>query len=155
NANIGVNPNLGPLQNNGGPTQTQLPAVGSKAIGNGLNSAGVTTDQRGRGFSRSFGTGADIWAVTVQLVNLFVPTAINSGPGSLRQAIGDANANPGPDSIIFDSAFFYTPRTIILTSGSLVVSDIVAINGPGSALATISGNNADRVFNFTTATANS
>ena len=45
-----VNPNLTPLGNYGGPTQTILPQPGSKAICGGRASnipAGVTTDQRG------------------------------------------------------------------------------------------------------------
>ena len=45
-----VNPNLSPLGNYGGPTQTMLPQPGSAAICGGLASnipAGVTTDQRG------------------------------------------------------------------------------------------------------------
>jgi CSLREA domain-containing protein len=155
NANIGVDPNLGPLQNNGGSTQTQLPAVTSKAIGNGTNPAGVTMDQRGRGFPRSVGGVIDIGAVTVRPTNLLVTNALDSGPGSLRQAIVDANANPGPDTISFDPAYFNMPRTITLTTGQLIASDRVTINGPGLALATVSGNNADRVFNFAFTAANS
>ncbi len=45
-----VNPLLGPLQNNGGPTQTMALLPGSPAIGAGsvaLIPAGITTDQRG------------------------------------------------------------------------------------------------------------
>jgi hypothetical protein len=39
-------PKLGPLQNNGGPTQTMAPAAGSPAIDTG-SAFGQTTDQRG------------------------------------------------------------------------------------------------------------
>ena len=45
-----LNANLGPLANNGGPTQTMLPLTGSPAIDAGSNSlipSGITTDQRG------------------------------------------------------------------------------------------------------------
>ncbi len=45
-----VNPLLGPLQNNGGPTETMAPLPGSPAIAAGsvaLIPAGITTDQRG------------------------------------------------------------------------------------------------------------
>ena len=48
-------PLLGPLQNNGGPTQTMAPLPGSPAIDAGNNRLippGVTTDQRGTGFPR-------------------------------------------------------------------------------------------------------
>jgi hypothetical protein len=54
-----TNPNLGPLQNNGGPTQTMALAPGSPAINTGVNTLAVdtsnnplTTDQRGTGFAR-------------------------------------------------------------------------------------------------------
>jgi CSLREA domain-containing protein len=42
-----TNPKLGPLQNNGGPTHTELPKTGSPAIDKGLNSACPKVDQRG------------------------------------------------------------------------------------------------------------
>jgi hypothetical protein len=41
-----ANPQLGPLQNNGGPTMTMALQPGSPAIGAGMAIAGVTTDQR-------------------------------------------------------------------------------------------------------------
>src|SRR5262245_35735363 len=48
----------------------------------------------------------------------------DSGTGSLRQAILDANANPGTDAIDFA-----TTGTIALTSGQLDISDSLTING--------------------------
>ncbi|MBK8536972.1 MAG: DUF4214 domain-containing protein [Candidatus Competibacteraceae bacterium] len=57
---------LGDLADNGGPTQTLLPVVGSPAINAGDNTlipAGVTTDQRGVGFPRIVNTTVDIGAV--------------------------------------------------------------------------------------------
>jgi hypothetical protein len=44
---VNTNPLLGPLANNGGPTQTMALLQGSPAIGAGVVVAGVTTDQRG------------------------------------------------------------------------------------------------------------
>jgi CSLREA domain-containing protein len=43
----GVDPQLGPLADNGGPTETMLPADTSRAIDQGL-AQGLTTDQRGQ-----------------------------------------------------------------------------------------------------------
>jgi hypothetical protein len=65
-----------------------------------------------------------------------VTNANDAGPGSLRQAILDTNATPNADTIAFDPTFFATPRTINLTS-ELLISDNLAINGPGSSLLTI------------------
>lgn len=47
----GVDPQLGPLQDNGGSTYTEAPALTSPVIDCGT-SAGATTDQRGAGFDR-------------------------------------------------------------------------------------------------------
>lgn len=60
---IGVNPLLGKLGNNGGPTQTILPAANSPVIDAGSNPDNLTTDQRGIGFARVIGTSADIGAI--------------------------------------------------------------------------------------------
>jgi hypothetical protein len=65
-----------------------------------------------------------------------VTNANDSGPGSLRQAILDTNAVPTADSISFDPTLFATPQTINLTS-ELLISDNLAINGPGSNLLTV------------------
>lgn len=41
-----------------------------------------------------------------------VTNRLDSGPGSLRQAIIDANANPGADTITFSQAVQDSPSTI-------------------------------------------
>lgn len=70
----------------------------------------------------------------------------DAGAGSLRQAILDANAAAGPDSITFDPTAFALPQTIVLTSGQLTIEESVTVTGPGLALATVSGNKTSRVF---------
>jgi CSLREA domain-containing protein len=57
-----INPLLGPLQLNGGPTRTRALLPGSPAIDHGFNPAGLTFDQRGSPFLRAFGGGVDIGA---------------------------------------------------------------------------------------------
>jgi hypothetical protein len=57
---VTANAKLGPLANNGGPTQTHLPAIDSPAIGTGLAN-GLTTDQRGG--PRTIGANTDIGSV--------------------------------------------------------------------------------------------
>ena len=66
----------------------------------------------------------------------------------LRQAIAQANADGGGDTIAF-SSLFNTPQTITLTGGQLELSGTTApttITGPGANLLSVSGNNASRVF---------
>src|SRR5207302_280576 len=69
---------------------------------------------------------------------------------SLREAIGLANVNPGADTITFAPAL--NGQTITLTTGELQVSDDVTITGPGANLLTVSGNNASRIFTFSSGT---
>ncbi len=67
----------------------------------------------------------------------------DSGTGSLRQAI--ANANPG-DTIQFDSSL--ANQTITLTTGQLEIKKDLIIDGANAANITISGNNASRVIDL-------
>jgi hypothetical protein len=73
-------PKLGPLANNGGPTQTRLPQTGSPlidAIPTGScqadGASGITADQRG--VSRPQGPGCDIGAVEVEVAGPAAPVA--------------------------------------------------------------------------------
>jgi hypothetical protein len=61
---INTDPKIGPLQNNGGPTFTHLPAPDSPAIDG--SDPGLSMDQRGPGFVRVVNGRADIGAVEVQ-----------------------------------------------------------------------------------------
>src|SRR5262249_53534847 len=65
------------------------------------------------------------------------------GPGSLRQAVLDANAHPGADLIQFAPGLH---GTLTLTSGELAITDSVDISGPGANELGVSGNNASRIF---------
>jgi hypothetical protein len=63
---VGVDPLLGPLQNNGGPTLSHALFLGSPAVNQGDNSLSIVgTDQRGFGFPRIFGGTVDIGAFEV------------------------------------------------------------------------------------------
>lgn len=67
----------------------------------------------------------------------------DAGPGSLRRAVLDANAEAGHDRILI------LPQVngpIVLTSGPLRITDDLTILGTGADGATISGNRASRVF---------
>ena len=69
----------------------------------------------------------------------------DGGLGSLRAAIASANTNPGADVIAFAAG---VRGTVALTSGELVITDALRIDGPGSGRLAVSGNNASRVFNI-------
>ena len=64
-----------------------------------------------------------------------VTNTSNSGPGSFRQAVLDANLAPGPDTVSFA-----VEGTIRLTSGAIIVAATLAIEGPGADRLTLSGN---------------
>jgi hypothetical protein len=142
-----INPQLGPLANNGGPTQTQALLLGSPAIKAGSNPNNLTTDQRG--LPRTSGGATDIGAFEVQYFSsLTVDTVVdendgNFSPGdiSLREAI----AFIAPDGTI-NFAASLTGGTITLSLGQLLIDQSLTINGLGASNLTISGNNASRVF---------
>ncbi len=95
-------------------------------------------------------------ACAASRANTFTVTTLNdSGMGSLRQAITDANANAGADSIVFASGL---TGTIALTSALPNLTDDVTLNGPGAKLLTIarssaSGTPAFRIFTIDADTA--
>lgn len=115
----------------------------------------------------------NLWGPPIQ--TLVVTNLNDSGAGSLRQAILDANANPGYDVITFQFENAATVRqgqavtvnlaagaiggiaaaigggtanTITLTSGPLKITDSLAIIGPGQNQLTVSGGGASRVFSI-------
>ena len=65
-----IDPWLGPLQDNGGPTQTMALLPGSPAIDAGSDAIaqalGLSTDQRGPGFPRILGRAVDLGAFEAQ-----------------------------------------------------------------------------------------
>jgi hypothetical protein len=76
----------------------------------------------------------------VLLSTLNVSNINDSGAGSLREAVNQANSDNGPDTINF-SDLFNTPQTITLAAGTLTLTDkaTTTITGPGANLLTISG----------------
>jgi CSLREA domain-containing protein len=160
---INTNPNLGPLANNGGPTQTIALNTGSPAIDQG-KAFGLTIDQRG--YPRptdnpsipnaSGGDASDIGAFEVDLAqngsaSIVTTTADHDdglcgiGDCTLREAINAANAASGPNTITFASG---TTGTITLQAalGALNISSDTTIIGPGARTLAVSGNSVTRVF---------
>jgi uncharacterized repeat protein (TIGR02543 family) len=81
----------------------------------------------------SFPVGAATYTVT----NLD-----DSGPGSLRQAVLDANASFVSDTINFDSSL----NGAITLTNQITITDKLTINGSGADKITISGNKKVRIF---------
>jgi hypothetical protein len=82
------------------------------------------------------------------LSTVTVSNTNDSGSGSLRAAVSQANADGGGDTIVF-SSLFNTTQTITLTGGQLELTGstgTTTIQGPGANLLVVSGNNATRVF---------
>jgi len=160
-----LDPLVGPLQDNGGPTFTAALLPGSPAIDAGRK-GGPDTDQRGR--PRPYdnlaipnsvgGNGCDIGAFEVgvrEVANLVVFNNNDSGAGSLRQAIANVSVYAVP-TITFAP---HVTGTITLTSGELAINVSTTIVGPGASnlavngnLTTPNGSGASRVFNITSGT---
>ena len=89
---------------------------------------------------------ANLGQLNANIAASFLVTNLNdSGPGSLRQAVLDANASPGYDAINFQLGL---AGTIILNSGKLHITESLTVNGPGADVITVSGNNASKVFDI-------
>ena len=78
------------------------------------------------------------------LATFLVNSIDDSGAGSLRQAILDANDEPGADTIRFAASV--RGEEIVLTSGELTITDDLTVRGPGSGKLTVSGGDASRIF---------
>lgn len=115
-----INPKLGALANNGGPTQTMLPLSGSPALGAGsiaLIPSGTTTDQRG--LPRTSGGKVDIGAVEIQST---LSTASIAG-----EIYNDGNADGKLDGGEFGLASWtvdlYLGTTLVKTATSDIQGD--------------------------------
>jgi len=73
-------PLLGPLRDNGGPTQTHALLSRSPAIDKGANPAGFASDQRGAPFARISGSLADIGAYEVQQSDIIFNSEFDGCP---------------------------------------------------------------------------
>ncbi len=143
-----ANPLIGPLQNNGGPTDTQALLPDSPAIDKG-HASGLNRDQRGvtrpvdspTVTNASGGEGSDIGAYEVQADQLAgcnggiyqVQNNNDSGAGSLRAGIQGVYTCQG-------STITFAPSVrgvITLTTGELLIVRALNIIGPGANLLAI------------------
>jgi Bacterial Ig-like domain (group 3)/Putative Ig domain len=128
-------PLLGALANNGGPTHTMVPAVGSPAVnaGDNLAAAGITTDQTGL-FPRVNGGTVDIGS--------FEPQAPTIGSNSTTFTVGVASS--------FAIVNGGNPQSALsVTAGSLPSGVTLSSAGVLSGTPTTAG-----TFNFTVSATN-
>jgi CSLREA domain-containing protein len=168
-----ADPLLGPLADNGGPTQTMALRPGSPAIDAGDDTNCPPTDQRGK--ARPQNAHCDIGAFELELNLTFVvnssldivdanqgdgvcETSTGNGLCTLRAAIQEANANLGIDHIILPEGIYSLtlPEPVgtienAAANGDLDILDTLFLSGAGSASTVIDGNGdvtQDRVFDI-------
>ncbi|EDY16538.1 hypothetical protein CfE428DRAFT_5961 [Chthoniobacter flavus Ellin428] len=140
----------------GGVTFNSGSGTGTVTIPNGSTSVTVTLTANANSTGEALaggavkldvasGTGYNIGTpgnatVTIAPSGFVVFNTNDSGDGSLRQAVLNANSLGGNPTITFDPSVV---GTITLTSGELAVTQGMTIQGP----ATISGNAQSRIFN--------
>ncbi len=108
-----LNPNLGPLQNNGGPTQTLLPLSGSPVLGAGDPSLAPSTDQRGN--PRRLSGPIDIGAVQVSGNAISPPPAPAPAPTLHTPFLLG----------LLDHLFFVASTEMVNSDGTVSVTDSV------------------------------
>jgi CSLREA domain-containing protein len=138
---LGVNPLLGPLQDNGGPTPTMALLSGSPALNAGSNALAVdasgnplATDQRG--FGRIVGPTVDIGAFERQAPALTVPGAQTANQDVALAIPGIRVADVDSNALTVTLAAGHGTLTLASTAG-------LAVTGNGTAAVTLSGSLAD------------
>jgi CSLREA domain-containing protein len=155
NSTSPIDPRLGPLADNGGPTETHALLSGSPALDAGDNSLALdagnnplATDQRGAGFPRVVNSAVDIGAFESQtlVVNSLADaddgncTAAGTGNGcTLREAINALNSHSSSAATIaFDASLTSGgPATINLAGALPGINADMTISGPGANLLTV------------------
>jgi hypothetical protein len=143
---LNVDPRLGPLQNNGGPTPTMALLPGSPAINAGDNTGAPAFDQRGPGFPRIFGGTIDVGAFETQaqlppaivISDVSLPegnvgttaalfTVQLSAPGTETVTVKYSTADGG--ATVSDNDYQAAGGTLTFTPGQTSKTITVLING--------------------------
>jgi Calx-beta domain-containing protein/parallel beta helix pectate lyase-like protein len=137
-----VDARLGPLQGNGGLTQTMALLSGSPAIDAGDSTGAPAYDQRGTGFVRVFGSAIDIGAYEVQppLVSIGDTSMSegNIGTGTAKFSVTLSNASTDSVMVAYATAdgsatassdYQATSGTLTFAPGEVSKTITVLING--------------------------
>ncbi len=138
---ITANPNLGSLAMNGGPTRTLALPSTSPAVDSGddsvVSSAGLTTDQRGMGFSRIVGSSVDLGAFESHPLPMISNIAPKAGPATGGTSVTitgtgftDATAVDFDGTSVAFTVNFDTSITVTSPAGTPGVADIT-VTTPG------------------------
>jgi hypothetical protein len=125
-----LNPMLGPLQNNGGPTETMALLPGSPALAAGSSSAGLTVDQRG--FLRASPADSGAFQLNSNITGLSVPGGALAGgtsvviTGSNLAAVSAVYFGTEPAT----SFVINSPTTITAVSPAGTTTVEVTVNTP-------------------------
>jgi hypothetical protein len=103
----------------------------------------ANTRRRAGPLRRAFVPRLEVLEGRTMLSTQTVLNILDNGVGSLRDAIGKAKSG---DTIAFAPAL--DGQTITLTSDQITINKSLDIEGPGTGLLTISGNDANRIFDI-------
>jgi hypothetical protein len=130
-----ADPNLGPLQNNGGLTSTMLPLSGSPVLGAGVAFAAPTSDQRG--VPRPTNGPTDLGSVQVSGVPTSPPPSPPGGGGQTRTPPGLVQAvlslfldGARIETANLDAAFFDNEESLAGANTSVLDSLVAALFVP-------------------------
>jgi hypothetical protein len=137
-----TDPKLGPLQDNGGPTQTQVVQVGSPVIDAGNTADCPTTDQRG--VTRPQGPACDIGAVEVE------PPLVSTGSASgVSQTAATLNATVTPNTLKAAPATYHFEWGTTTAYGNSTPSTKTATgSGPNAVSAGLTGLSPNTTYHF-------
>jgi hypothetical protein len=123
-----IDPRLGPLTNNGGPTATMALLPGSPAFDAGSSANAPQYDQRGPGYSRVVGSAIDIGAFEVQPAGVMThfgitapASAVAGTPSPITFQALDDLGNPAPG--------YVGPVHLTVTDGQAVLTQDYTLTG--------------------------
>jgi hypothetical protein len=130
-------PDLQPLADNGGPTKTHALLATSVAVDAGNNVAGLSTDQRGAGFSRLSGAQVDIGAFEFQVAPPMTHT-IGGNVGGLAGS-GLVLQQSGGDNLPITTSGSFTFTTPVNDGAQYNVTVLVQPTSPNQTCVVVNG----------------